>query len=118
MIERPKRWKGEQWVQQKHHVQLLDCMAGGASQAWCEGWFAYLRLLQRVKKHLPVSEVVQEAVDGAGRQQAAGVQVCQHSGQVGTGQGLVLQAGVLQAQSQSCGEVCTNASCIAGARQA
>ena len=36
-------------------------------------------------KQPPVSQVVQEAVDGAGRQQAAGVQVCKHSGQVGTG---------------------------------
>lgn len=69
-------------------------------------------------KCTPVSEVVQEAVDGAGRQEAAGVQVCQHSGQIGTGQGLVLLACILQASSQSCCEVGTNASCIAGACQA
>ena len=53
------------------------------------------------RKHTPVGKVVQEAVDGAGGQQAAGIQVCKHSGQVGTGKGLILQACILQASSQS-----------------
>lgn len=69
-------------------------------------------------KDTPVSEMVQEAVDGASRQQAAGVQVRKHSGQIGTGEGLILLACILQASSQSCCEVGTDASCVTGACQA
>lgn len=65
----------------RYHGQLFERIARSYSQFACPRAAATCpRAVAAHHKHTPVSEVVQEAVNGGGRQQAAGVQVCKHSG--------------------------------------